>query len=83
MCMSFLNNLNAFEFTTSAFIVGILLCENLNATEQNAIGNWFELLGQVLETNSAQLQVTNNNNTTDINSLKKAINIINDKLNNL
>lgn len=85
--MSFLSNINANEFTTTAFIVGILLCENLNANEQNAIGNWFELLGQVLETNSAQEQVIQSSSANaqkvDIENLKKAINIINNKINNL
>lgn len=92
-----LSNINANEFTTIAFIIGLLLCDNLTPAEQNSIGNWFMLVGQVLATNASQQQVINNKNNTsnnsnthivndnnlnDINSLKKAVEIINNKLNN-
>ena len=90
--MNFLSNINPHEFTISAFIVGYLLIDSFNANEQNSIGNWFMLVGQVLETNAAQLQVvqsnisknsTDNKQNSDIESLKKAIQMINDKLNSL
>lgn len=92
-----LSNINANEFTTIAFIIGLLLCDNLTPAEQNSIGNWFMLVGQVLATNASQQQVINNKNNfsnnsnthivndndlNDINSLKKAVEIINNKLNN-
>lgn len=44
-------------FTLSAFIIGFVLIDELTALEQNAIGNWFILLGQVLETSSSQMLV--------------------------
>lgn len=86
-----LSNINPKEFTISACIIGYLLIDNFNANEQNAIGNWLMLVGQVLETNASQLQVIQGNNqnnnvnnqNNDIENIKKAIEIINKKLNNL
>lgn len=43
-------------YTLSAVIVGYLLTGNLNSYEQNALGNWFMTVGQILECNSAFLQ---------------------------
>ncbi len=59
------NNLSkvpADAFTISAILIGFLLIDDLNPAEQNSIGNWFMMIGQVLCTNSAQQQVINNNN---------------------
>ena len=95
--MDFLSNINSNEFTISAFVIGYLLCDNLTPAKQNSIGNWFMLIGQVLATNASQQQVINNANKTsnssnrhiindeinDIDELKRAIDIINNKLNNL
>jgi hypothetical protein len=99
--MKFLSSINSYEFTTIAFVIGYLLCDNLTPAEQNSIGNWFMLVGQVLSTNASQQQVINNANKTsnnsnthivndnnldsnyDLESLKRAVNIINQKLNNL
>ena len=58
------NNLSkvpADAFTISAILIGFLLIDDLNPAEQNSIGNWFMMIGQVLCTNSAQQQVINNN----------------------
>lgn len=95
--MNFLSNINSSEFTISAFVIGYLLCDDLTPAKQNSIGNWFMLIGQVLATNASQQQVINNANktsnssnrhiinddVTDIEELKRAIDIINNKLNNL
>lgn len=95
--MNFLNNINANEFTTSAFIIGLLLCDDLTPAKQNSIGNWFMLIGQVLSTNASQQQVVNNakktsttynnhiinDNNLDIDDLRKAVDIINQKLSEL
>ena len=51
-------------YTTSAFIIGLLLCDDLTPAEQNSLGNWFMLIGQTLCTNSAQQQVLNNRNNS-------------------
>lgn len=70
--------------TLLAVIIGYALLDSYNAVEQNAIGNWFMLLGQVLETNSAFIQLNNvyNNqykqttSNLNINDLEKIIIII-------
>lgn len=43
--------------TLSAVIIGFALIGNLTAGEQNAVGNWFITIGQILENNSAFQQV--------------------------
>ncbi len=91
--MKFLPKINAFEFTTIAFVIGIVLCDDLTPAEQNSVGNFFMLVGQVLSTNASQQQVINNYNKTSsssnthivgdetrIDSIKKAVNIINENL---
>ena len=39
--------------TITAFLIGYALIDDLNSTEQNAVGNFFMLIGQTLCTNSA------------------------------
>ncbi len=56
-----LTNINAPTFTLSAIAIGYVLISDLGPAEQNTIGNWFLLIGQVLCTNAAQQQVINNN----------------------
>ena len=58
---SFLSDINPSTFSLSAIAIGYVLSEDLNPSEQNSIGNWFMLIGQVLCTNAAQQQVINNN----------------------
>lgn len=48
-----MENVNPRIFTLSAFTVGFILIDNLTTYEQNALGNWFMLLGQTLCTNSS------------------------------
>lgn len=54
------------EISTSAIIIGNILCDELKASEINSLGNWFTLLGQYLET-VASIQTTNENNLQNIN----------------
>jgi len=88
--MNFLEKFSPEEFTISAFIIGYILRDHFNSNEQNTLGNWFMLVGQTLETSAAQLQVVQQNNSynnienrqnSDIENLKKAVEIINQKLN--
>ena len=58
--MNLVPNINAKTFTLSAIIIGYILIDNATPAEQNSLGNWFMLIGQVLCTNSAQQQVINN-----------------------
>lgn len=56
-----------------AILIGIVLVGDLNANEQNSLGNWFMLLGQYLATNASQQQLIESrieNNNININSQK-------------
>lgn len=91
--MNKLPQLNSKTFTLSAVVVGILLIGDLNPTEQNALGNWFELVGQILETNGSYTfndqngDNSNNNSSNDteqtINLLKKTINAMQKEIDQL
>ena len=50
--MNIVPNINANVFTFSAIAVGYLLIDQLTPAEQNSLGNWFMLVGQVLATNA-------------------------------
>ncbi len=59
--------------TLSAVVIGFALIDNFTAAEQNAIGNWFITIGQILENNSAFQGVIENRiqgSTININSKK-------------
>lgn len=62
-------------FTLSAVVVGFLLLQELDLNEQNDLGNWFLLLGQLLCTNAARLSILQ---TTEDNS-----NSANDRMSNM
>ncbi|MDE6656730.1 MAG: hypothetical protein K2J85_07050 [Anaeroplasmataceae bacterium] len=49
-------SLNPFEFATLAYILAILISEGLNTNEQSAIGNFYNLIGQGIQTIGAQAQ---------------------------
>lgn len=87
--------------TLSAMIIGYALTYAFNSYVQNALGNWFMLVGQVLETNATFLQLyqyndsnnqNNNNNSNnnscddndlDLDKLKEAISIMQEKIDEL
>lgn len=85
-----LPGIDADTFTLSSMIIGYALIDDLSPAEQNSVGNWFMMVGQVLCTHSAQQQVifnSNDNNTNEpiinsIDPLKRSVDIINDKLHN-
>lgn len=59
--------------TLSAVIIGFALIDHFTASEQNALGNWFITIGQILENNSAFQQVIESRiqgSTININSHK-------------
>ena len=62
--MNLVPNVSAPIYTSTAFLIGILLCDDLTPAEQNSLGNWFMMVGQALCTNSAQQQLLNNRNNT-------------------
>ena len=61
----FLNNISPSNFTLSAYIVSSILIDDLSISEQNSLGNYLELLGQIILTNAAQQQVLNNKNNSN------------------
>ena len=85
--------------TLSAMVIGFALTYPFNSYVQNALGNWFMLLGQILETNATFLQLyqyndsnsQNNSNDNDLGDdknldlekIKEAISIMQDKIDEL
>lgn len=72
--MNIVPNINANVFTFSAIAVGYLLIDRLTPAEQNSLGNWFMLVGQVLATNASQQQVLNNRNNASSSSNMHVVN---------
>lgn len=72
--MNIISNINSRTFTLSAVIIGYILIDDSTPAEQNSLGNWFMLIGQILCTNSAQQQVINNKNNTSTNKNMHTIN---------
>ena len=80
-------------------VIGFALTYPFNSYVQNALGNWFMLLGQILETNATFLQLyqyndSNNQNNSndndsgddknlDLEKIKEAISIMQDKIDEL
>lgn len=50
-------NINPRYSTSISFILGLILCNDLNTAEQNMIGNWIILLGQTILTNAGAQNV--------------------------
>lgn len=67
-------NIPAPLFDLSAIIIGYILIDDLTPAEQNAVGSWLMLMGQLLCTNSAQQQVLNNRNNSSNSSNDHVIN---------
>ncbi len=85
---SWIDTLNPYEFSLIASIIGFIIAPPLSANEQNSLGNFFELIGQVLlaiaaqnitvqganNTNNSQNSNNNTNLENEINKLKNEIN---------
>lgn len=54
--------------TLSAMFIGFALTYPFNSYVQNALGNWFMLLGQILETNATFLQLYQYNDSNSQNN---------------
>jgi len=76
-------------YSLSACIVGFLLIDDMDANEQNALGNWLMLVAQVLCTNAyfQQLQYSkkSNNMTNEdvVNMMNKMANALHQEINDL
>jgi hypothetical protein len=56
-CNAFVNillSLNAYELSTLAFAISFLIAPTITINQQNALGNFFELIGQTLLNINAQ-----------------------------
>lgn len=58
-------NEQASAFTITAVVVGFLMIPNLDAKQQNDLGNWLMLVGQVLCTNAARIAILKTNETSN------------------
>lgn len=72
--MKFIDNIPADMFSISAVAIALILADDNSPAEQNAIGNWFMLVGQYLATNASQQQVVNNANNTSNTSNQHIVN---------
>lgn len=52
-CFDELFNINPRYSTSIAFILGLILVDNLNTAEQNLMGNWLIMVGQTILTNAS------------------------------
>lgn len=55
---NWLDSIPPYEFSLYATIIAYLIAPYLSIGAQNALGNWFEQLGQILLTISAQASAT-------------------------
>lgn len=75
----FIFNLPQKPLTLVALLFGLILIDDLTPNEQNSLGNFIMLVGQVLETSAAQGQLlrsrtqSTTNYSNDIERLKKKI----------
>lgn len=69
--------------TLSAVIIGYILTGDFDAYTQNALGNWFILLGQILETNSAFMMTKPNTSNVTYDDLNNALNRIYSEINKI
>ncbi len=74
--------LNPFEFATLGYILGILISEGLNANELNSLGNFYNLLGETMQTIGTQAQNLNSQNFQQPN-LTASIDSLRNKISNL
>ena len=78
-----------YGFTTSAFLIGLILVQRLSIEEQDSIGNWLQLVGLTMQTYASQKATLDANNSpqqdnsSDIENLKKAIKDIEEELDKL
>ena len=90
-------DIDPYSFTGIAYLIGIILANQLNSEEQNSIANWLQLVGLTIQTYSSQVVVvstnksigSSNNNVNDntefllkiINTMKEEIEKIKNSVN--
>jgi cell shape-determining protein MreC len=75
-------SLNEFELATLGFIIPILIAPTITANQQNALGNFFELIGQTLQTTSTQATNLKKDNQNQ-NNINDKIQKLEEELSNL
>lgn len=91
---SLFSNISSTSFVSSAFIIGMLLRNELTMNEQNAISEWLTLIATTLQSNAAWLQVQSDQAETnktpddkdtsmDITLLKNVLNKMQKEIDNL
>lgn len=79
---SLLLRLNPYEFTALSIILGTIFTEGLNSNQMQALGNFFESIGQTMITIGMQTQ--NLNDTYNIQwNYEEMISILKSKINNI
>ncbi len=75
----FLEQIDPYTFTGSAFLLGLLLANDLTEDEQDSVGNWLQLVGMTMQTYASQVTTTSSNNsqksssTSTMESIEKTI----------
>ena len=81
---SMINKLSPLEFISYGCIISIIITQVIDPNEQNTLGNFLEMIGQILLTSYAQSTVTNpkyiNLSLFQGEQLQNQINILMDKL---
>ncbi len=60
----FIEKINPYSFTGSAILVGLILIQELDASEQSSIGNWLQLVGLTIQTYASQVVVVQNKDSS-------------------
>lgn len=71
--MTSFDSLSPEEFVTAAFIIGITIASDKNADDNNVVGTFIAMVGDIIQTFAAQQQSTNNSNNNDNNSDNSSI----------
>lgn len=85
----YLPNLDPFSFTGTAVILGYLLTNDFTIDEQAALGAWFNVVGDILASNSSWADVLESrqqsfkDNQNDLDVLKDAIDKLKDSIEKL
>lgn len=80
---------SAYGFTGTAVILGYILSNEFSIDDQAALGAWFNVVGDILASNSTMSAIidssnqSNQNNENEIDLLKDALSKLQDNLNEL
>lgn len=80
---SWIMTLSPFEFTTLGIIIGYALSLSLTIDEQNSLGNWLELVGQIILTFNAQGSANTSPSTDQFNALSNKVKELEKRLNKM